>query len=70
MHLDIFPGDRGANCGGVMRPVSIEYHSKKGYQVIHRCLKCNYQTKNVLNMEDKVQPDSMQAVLQLMKHPE
>jgi hypothetical protein len=69
MHLDIFPGDRSAGCGGVMEPVSIEYHSKKGYQIVHKCRKCGQRTKNVLNLEDKIQPDSMEVVLSLMKHP-
>jgi hypothetical protein len=70
MHLDIFPGDRSADCGGVMEPIGVEYHSKKGYQIIHRCTKCGQKTKNVLNLEDKIQPDSMETVLYLMKHPE
>lgn len=51
-----------------MVPVDVEYHSKKGYQIVHQCAKCGQKTKNVLNLDDKNQPDSMDVVLNLMKH--
>lgn len=44
-HVDINPGDRAANCGGMMKPRRIEI--KKGeYIIIHRCEKCGYEKRN------------------------
>ncbi|WP_096187710.1 RNHCP domain-containing protein [Evansella halocellulosilytica] len=54
-HVDIFPGDRQNSCKGLMEPVNVVYNSKKGYQIIHRCLKCNEQRRNkiALNTEQE-----------------
>ncbi len=43
-HVDIFPGDRLEDCGGLMEPVDI--FTKSGKWVIkHRCLKCGYESQ-------------------------
>jgi len=41
-HVDINPGDRSADCGGMMRPEGIK---KEGERVIvyYRCLSCGFQ---------------------------
>jgi hypothetical protein len=44
-HVDIFPGDRKAQCGGLMEPVSFEQKGEE-YLIIHRCLSCGYEKKN------------------------
>jgi|GEM_PF-5968835 len=49
-----------------MVPEKVEYNSKKGYQVVHRCLKCGKTVKNILDFESPVQPDSMEVALRLM----
>jgi len=67
IHLDIHPGDRRANCGGLMVPVEFLQHSKKGWQVVHRCTKCQHVSKNVLDFDDPQQPDSMNTVLAHMQ---
>ena len=67
VHLDIFPGDRAAGCGGVMEPIEVSHHSKKGYQVVHRCQTCGTVTRNVLRLDDDIQPDSFERVLELMR---
>jgi len=38
-HVDIDPGDRAANCGGMMEPASLE-GSTPNYRIVHRCTKC------------------------------
>ncbi|WP_067933718.1 RNHCP domain-containing protein [Alicyclobacillus kakegawensis] len=68
VHLDKFPGDRAADCGGLMQPVAVTYHSKKGYQLIHRCLRCGVQRPNRALLDDGNQPDSLEAILALMAH--
>jgi len=54
LHLDINPGDRACNCGGIMSPIGIEISPKKGYVIIHKCDKCNLVRKNKsANDDDK-----------------
>lgn len=40
LHVDVLPGDRGADCGGIMRPVSALADAKRGFIIIHRCDRC------------------------------
>lgn len=46
------PGDRLSSCEGLMEPYDIDYKSKKGYQLIHRCVKCKKEIKNLLAEDD------------------
>lgn len=50
-HVDVFPGDRKGECGGMMEPVKIE---KKGreYSIIHKCIKCGFEKINKAQKED------------------
>jgi len=50
-HVDIDPGDRQANCGGLMRPTEIQ---KKGseYSIIQVCEKCGFTRANKAQKED------------------
>lgn len=50
-HLDINPGDRLNTCYGLMKPIGIRYHKKKGYQIKHQCSSCNYITYNKTDEE-------------------
>ncbi|WP_018131890.1 RNHCP domain-containing protein [Effusibacillus pohliae] len=68
LHLDIHPGDRASDCRGILEPVRIESHSKKGYMIVHRCRQCGHLTKNKLALEDPVQPDSFDRMLELMRN--
>lgn len=38
-HVDVEPGDRAAQCGGMMEPIALEGSTPK-YRIVHRCLKC------------------------------
>ncbi|MHB1684055.1 MAG: RNHCP domain-containing protein [Bacilli bacterium] len=67
IHVDAFPGDRAAGCGGLMIPFRVFVHSKKGYMIEHRCQLCGTMTVNKLALEDPVQPDDMDTVLAIMK---
>lgn len=52
-HVDNNPGDRESNCGGMMRPVSIE--SKKDYYIItHRCEKCGKEIRQRSSENDNI----------------
>jgi Zn finger protein HypA/HybF involved in hydrogenase expression len=50
-HVDIFPGDRQAECKGMMKPVEVE--NKKGdWVIIHECVLCGYNKANTVSKED------------------
>jgi predicted RNA-binding Zn-ribbon protein involved in translation (DUF1610 family) len=38
-HVDVFPGDRGEKCGGLMEPVGLKIENGKEI-VVHKCTKC------------------------------
>ena len=52
-HVDIEPGDRLNVCGGLMEPIYVSYTNNDKY-VIHKCLKCVFEKKNLLNENDSV----------------
>lgn len=50
-HVDIYPGDRAATCGGLMKPT--EYYKKAGEErLIHTCTLCGYTKNNCLSSHD------------------
>lgn len=51
-HLDINPGDRNANCGGILIPIDIEKSKKDSYKIIYRCDKCGEIKKNKTAIDD------------------
>lgn len=54
MHLDEEIGDRQSLCWGLMEPVAIESHSKKGWQILHQCKRCGFTRKNILAVDDNI----------------
>lgn len=51
LHLDITPGDRAADCGGIMDPLSVWAKTGKKpddgeWVIIHRCRKCGALSSN------------------------
>ena len=40
LHLDIEPGDRAADCGGLMDPIAVWVRRDGEWAVIHRCRRC------------------------------
>ena len=43
-HVDVFPGDRAAKCGGMMEPVGVETGGDRTV-LLHRCETCGRQTR-------------------------
>ena len=64
-HVDNKPGDRSNICQGLMRPISIKVNSKKGMQIVHKCLLCGEVKVNKV-AEQSVQPDNFTKILELM----
>lgn len=52
-HVDINPGDRAAECGGMMEPVGFEFHAGR-YVVEHVCVQCGFRRKNKLSESDDI----------------
>ena len=65
LHVDIIPGDRASECGGLMEPVGIIHNSGKGWQIVHRCQKCGFERCNMVS-EDPRQPDDINAITALI----
>lgn len=46
LHVDVNPGDRACDCGGILEPISAEPDAKKGFIITHRCRKCGFISRN------------------------
>lgn len=50
-HVDVNPGDRASECGGMMEPISV--NKKNGqYNILHKCVKCSFEKINKAQKED------------------
>lgn len=50
-HVDVEPGDRQAECGGLMRPTDLYYHSGK-WIICQRCESCGFTRNDKIREED------------------
>jgi len=69
LHVDKNIGDRNSSCYGLMKPVGIEYNSKKGYQIVHVCGKCNVKRLNKVAENTKM-PDDFDMILNMFNTPQ
>lgn len=60
-HVDMQPGDRAEDCGGMMEPVGVEEKSGK-YRLLHRCAICGAQKWN-----NAAKEDNFEELLQIAK---
>lgn len=51
-HLDIDPGDRSADCGGVMEAIAVWVRKNGEWAVIHRCKICGALSSNRIAADD------------------
>jgi hypothetical protein len=58
------PGDRSSRCGAPMAPVGLTLHRHKGWQVVHRCVRCGTARANKVAV-DTDQPDDIGALTRL-----
>lgn len=60
-HVDVDPGDRQEECGGMMKPISVEGIVGK-YDLVQKCEKCGFVRKN------KVWPrDNFDEIIKIAK---
>ena len=50
-HVDINPGDRRSDCGGLMEPIKVE-KEKQEYILVNKCVKCGFMKRNKLSLDD------------------
>ena len=50
-HVDINPGDRASQCGGLMKPIGVEKNGQDFF-ITHQCQKCGFQKKNKFSLND------------------
>lgn len=46
LHVDIEPGDRLSDCGGIMEPVAVWVRKGGEWAIIHRCKRCGKLSSN------------------------
>ena len=52
LHLDIEPGDRASDCGGLMDPIAVWVRRDGEWAVIHRCRRCGKLDSNRIAADD------------------
>ncbi len=52
LHVDIEPGDRAADCGGIMEPVAVWVRNNGEWAIIHRCRRCGAFSSNRVAADD------------------
>lgn len=52
LHVDIEPGDRESDCGGIMEPVAVWVRKGGEWAVIHRCRRCGSFSSNRIAADD------------------
>ena len=50
-HVDINPGDRMSECGGMMKPVGLRILNRE-QKLTHECILCGYRKINRLSKDD------------------
>ena len=65
LHLDINPGDRASECGGELEPIRVEPDARKGYVIVHRCVRCGETHRCRAAHMAKTQPDDIKLLIKL-----
>jgi len=65
VHVDVNPGDRASDCGGVLEPVGAEHSGKKGWVIVHRCRRCGAVRRNRAALDDALWADDHERLVAL-----
>lgn len=52
LHVDEEPGDRAADCGGIMEPIGVWVRKGGEWALIHRCRRCGKLSSNRVAADD------------------
>jgi len=64
-HVDVVPGDRRSDCGGLMEPVKLTGSSASGWKVLQCCTACGFERANRVVLDDPRQPDCWDTLVAL-----
>ena len=48
----MLPGDRSADCNGLMEPIGIWFRKNQEWAIIHRCRRCGHLNSNRIAADD------------------
>lgn len=65
LHVDVNPGDRASECGGLLEPVQVLTDPKKGYIIVSKCQKCGAVRRNKAAIGNTEQPDDIKLLIKL-----
>ena len=66
-HVDIIPGDRASDCGGLMKPINLEPDAKRGWMLVHRCVRCGHVRRNRVAASDPRQADDFEVTVKVVE---
>lgn len=52
LHVDVEPGDRESDCGGVMEPIAVWVRKGGEWAIVHRCKRCGALSSNRVAADD------------------
>lgn len=52
LHVDIVPGDRASDCGGVMDAIAVWVRKNGEWAIVHRCRRCGVLSSNRTAADD------------------
>ncbi len=52
LHVDLEPGDRESDCGGIMEPIAVWVRKGGEWAIIHRCCRCGALSSNRVAADD------------------
>lgn len=52
LHVDVEPGDRASDCGGIMDPIGVWVRKNGEWAIIHRCRRCGQLSSNRVAADD------------------
>ncbi|MBI4606963.1 MAG: RNHCP domain-containing protein [Planctomycetes bacterium] len=68
-HVDEVPGDRAAQCGGLMEPIGLEGSAGSGWRLVHACVQCGAVRRNRTAEDDPRQPDNWERLVEVSRAP-
>lgn len=68
LHVDDLPGDRAANCGGMMEPIGIWVRKNGEWALIHKCDRCGHLSTNRIAADDN-QIKLLSISMKALSHP-
>ena len=69
LHVDVNPGDRASDCGGLLVPIGVTNSGRKGWVVVSRCDSCGMIRRNKAALDDANEPDNFELILELSTRP-